>query len=312
MKQDLESTARVHQREKEKPDPPAEQGPYSPERRSVADRVLALQRIIGNQATQRLVRVRNDTCEKHAEHVVLFRSSDPLSYGPSATDVPKQYPVGSSEVAFDPGAVVGGETASQLDQILSNSQFLKPYIEDKLKRKSISQAGKFVIHASDSEFDLAYMTLHHELDDLNNPAFRKELEMKKGFYWEPEDTIHLRPLSDMSQALHEAIHKFSEAGFNSMFGKFVNEGTTQYFADKVQAELGFPPAGSHGYGRELAFATDLIAYLDESFIAVHYFKDFDALTILDKLGLTFAEYDEKYRFGEAAKAHFLRYLRKLI
>jgi hypothetical protein len=83
----------------------------------------------------------------------------------------------------------------------------------------------------------------------------------------------------MSEALHEAIHKFSEMGFLSMFGKFVNEGTTQYFADKVQVELGLPPAESHGYGRELVFATDLISYLGESFSAEQYFKDFDALAI---------------------------------
>jgi hypothetical protein len=85
------------------------------------------------------------------------------------------------------------------------------------------------------------MTLHHKLDQLDNPAFRRELELKKRFYWPSEHAIHLRPLSDMAQARHEAIHKFSETGFIRMFGKFVNEGTTQYFADKVRVELGLSP-----------------------------------------------------------------------
>ena len=310
--------------------------------------ILCLQRTLGNRAVQRILRywtiyskgepnqirdiyepgserVEEKSIAKskparvlagtHVSSVESLAAShgDSLAYVPSAVDAPKEYPASAStKAAFDPGAVVGGQTASQLDQILSNSQFLKPYIQDKLKQKSIAAAGKFIIHASDAEFDMAYMTLHHKLDQLNNPAFRKELELKKGFYWPPEDAIHLRPLANMSQALHEAIHKFSEMGFVRMFGKFINEGTTQYFADRVQVELGLPPAESHGYDRELVFATQLIPYLGESFTAEQYFKDFDAISMLSKLGLTLAEYNKKYRFGEDAKVRFLRYLKRLI
>jgi hypothetical protein len=315
------------------------------------DRFLYLQRTIGNRAIQRFLKsdglhaklnlgpsvlkpkahrvadaevlmsgpaavrpVRQSLCPKCENDIQRQPvENDPLAYVPGATDVPKEYPATASSAAgFDPGAVVGGETASELDQILSNSQFLKPYIQDKLKQKSIADAGKFIVHGSDTEFDMAYMTLHHKLDQLDNPAFRKELELKKGFYWPPQDTIHLRPLSNMSEALHEAIHKFSEMGFLRMFDKFINEGTTQYFADKVQVELGLPPAESHGYGPELVFATDLISYLGESFTAEQYFKDVDALAMLSKLGLTLADYNKKYRFGEDAKARFFRYVRKLI
>jgi hypothetical protein len=335
MKADLELAPRASQREKLRLGAVAKPAALSRGRRSVAGRIFELQRIIGNQAIQGLLRSvllqakleigkRHDLYGKNADladaavpagtdQVTFFRSSDSLASVPSDADVPKEYPAAASSTAgFDPGAVVGGETASQLDQILNNSKFLQPYIQDKLKQKSIAAAGKFIVHASDSEFDMAYMTLHHKLDQLNNPAFRKELELKKGFYWSADDTIHLRPLSNMSEALHEAIHKFSEMGFLSMFGKFVNEGTTQYFSDKVQIEMGLPPAESHGYGPELVFATNLISYLGESFTAEQYFKDFDGVTMLGKLGLTLVEYNEKYRFGEDAKNRFLRYLRKLI
>ena len=218
----------------------------------------------------------------------------------------------STALNFDPNAIVDVQGASLLDEVLRQSQFLKPYIQDKLSDKHIAEAGKFIIHTSDPEFDMAYMTLNQKLDEVNNPAFREYLARVKGFYLQSDDSIHLRPQADMANALHESIHKFSNPGFRSMFDDFVDEGTTQYFADKVHVELGLPPAGSHAYGEQVAFATKLVSYLGESFTAERFFGDFNAPAILDKLGLSLQDYNKKYRFGDDAKERFFRYLKKRV
>lgn len=213
---------------------------------------------------------------------------------------------------FDPATTIEGDIAEQLETILQNSAYLRPYIQEKLTDKPITESGKFVVYSSDPDFDAAYIRIHKKMDQLDDVAFQERLKRVQGFYERANDAIHLRPKADKAHALHEAVHRYSERQFRGIFSGFIDEGVTQFFTDRVLEELGQPAGGSHGYQQELALATDLVDFLGEPFTAENFFREFNREAVLDKIGITMEEFNEKYRFTEEDEARFVRYIKKLL
>ena len=162
---------------------------------------------------------------------------------------------------------VGAKTASLIQDALTRSRVLRPYIELKLRR--IMVPARFVHHNSDAEFNHAYTKLHNIVIPIGSSA-EKELITKRGFYHPATDTIHLRPAANVGHALHEAIHKFASRGFRSLFGGFLDEGVTQYFSDLVLAEQGLATGGA--YEKELRCAKHLVILFTRDMVARSYFQ----------------------------------------
>ena len=81
-------------------------------------------------------------------------------------------------------------------------------------------------------------------------------------------------------ALHESMHRMSGTRFRSVTRKsedpdFLSEGATQYFTDKVLADMGIAKVTGHKYGKQVAAIEKLVGKMNGSFDALArlYFQD---------------------------------------
>jgi hypothetical protein len=165
--------------------------------------------------------------------------------------------------------IVGKTTASLIQSVLERSHALRPYIAQKLMRIMIPK--NFIHHDFPETFVAAYTRLHNIVIPKGS-AEEKELKTIYGFYHPPTDTIHLRPNANVGHALHEAIHKFSSRGFLRLFGKYLDEGVTQYFTDVVLVEQGLGKMTTHAYQDQLRCANQLIGLFNPDIVAKAYFQ----------------------------------------
>jgi hypothetical protein len=174
-----------------------------------------------------------------------------------------------------PTTRVGKTTASLLQDTLERSRVLRPYIGRKLSRVRIPKG--FVHHASDAEFEAAYVRLHKLVIPFGSAAER-ELRTKRGFYHPQTDSIHLRPAANLGYALHEAIHKFAGRGFRAVLGSYLDEGLTQYFTDRVLVEQALGPMTTHRYQAQLGCAQQFVRLFTPDLAARAYFEGGEHLT----------------------------------
>jgi hypothetical protein len=153
--------------------------------------------------------------------------------------------------------------------VLERSGVLRPYIKDKLsgKRKVRIPGDKFAHYNEEGKFDKAYQRTYGTV--VAGSAEEKELKNIHGFYSTRTDTIHLRPKANVGDALHESIHKFS-SNFLAAFGKFLNEGVTQFFTDLVLEEQGLPK-GKSDYPKQLECAHKLVDRSSRDLVGKAYF-----------------------------------------
>jgi len=167
--------------------------------------------------------------------------------------------------------IVGPQTGDLMDVVLRQSNIMRRFLSTKIK----IAGSKFIIENSDSEFDTKYRSLNDVKpgsDEWNNTS------TVRGFYHRTTDTIYLRPRSDYGQAVHESIHKFSNPGFRAIFGGFLDEGVTQYFADVVLEEQGLEK-GHTLYDDNLKCARKLINEVATfGLVARNYFDGDTTLT----------------------------------
>jgi tetratricopeptide (TPR) repeat protein len=164
--------------------------------------------------------------------------------------------------------IVDTKTGDLMDVVLRQSNIMRRYLSTKIK----IAGGKFIIENSDSEFDTKYRALNDVKpgsEEWNNTS------TVRGFYHRATDTIHLRPRSDYGQAVHESIHKFANHGFREMFGGFIDEGVTQYFADMVLEEQGLEK-GHTLYDENLKCARKLIKDVANFGLVARNYFDGDA------------------------------------
>ena len=170
-------------------------------------------------------------------------------------------------------AKVDPDTRASIDQlallrtIIEASPTLRPYLTEERAKASqptdLRNTQKFIIHSSDSD-----------LQDEAQRCHQGEAEPGTkigGFYCRQTDTIHLPPDAKFGHALHESVHKYSKLVLKGVCSQFLNEGVTQYFADIVLADQGFPKFTGHAYQKQLECAARFIDRFHLDQVASVYF-----------------------------------------
>jgi hypothetical protein len=125
--------------------------------------------------------------------------------------------------------------------------------------------------------DTRDFTIHSSDGDLQDAARQTGIqpppppEKIGGFYDRPTDTIHLPPMVEFGDALHESVHKYSHILLRDRCGTFLNEGVTQYFTDIVLTDQGLEKSTHHTYQQQLACATRFVAMFHRDDVARLYF-----------------------------------------
>ena len=146
------------------------------------------------------------------------------------------------------------DTAFFVEGLIETSNRLQPYLKGKLAKTSV--ARNFHIYGSREEFDAKASKL---VGGESSPGTKFG-----GFYHRRTDSIHLPPRAAFGHALHEGIHKYSSPAVLNVFGQFLNEGVTQYFADSVQEEHKVEGKTQHEYGEQLECAKIAMSFLKDS------------------------------------------------
>jgi hypothetical protein len=172
------------------------------------------------------------------------------------------------------------DTAFFVEGFIEASNRLQPYLKGKLVKTSV--AKNFHIYGSREEFDAKASKLGGE---ESSPGIKSG-----GFYHRRTDSIHLPPGAAFGHALHEGIHKYSSPVVLSVFGQFLNEGVTQYFAESVQEEHNVEGKAQHEYGEQLECAKIAMGFLrdGEKTLAEAYFQGNPTLMVQEinaKLGI---------------------------
>jgi hypothetical protein len=185
-----------------------------------------------------------------------------------------------------------------IDQIFSASDVLKPYI--KANSNLIAEKGKFRIEIGYQNLIAAYKDCH----DGNEPEGKIG-----GFYCRNTGVVHTvagnnkkEPTSEFGHVIHESIHKKSASGMRAFFTDFINEGVTQYFADKVLEEQNLGAHKKHIYKDQLECARQLIRVVGEDTVAQYYFKGSGSL--IDTLNEKFKA--ERKRDGHQTISPYIR------
>ncbi|HYX41150.1 MAG TPA: DUF4157 domain-containing protein [Pyrinomonadaceae bacterium] len=199
-------------------------------------------------------------------HVVQQSRSAPLVQRQKKPDAEPEKTDAFKQAGIDsPRHYLGEHAMELLVSVLSQSKLLKNYFQ----RKPQVITEKVVRYGSDAEFEDAYVRLSKikaGSDEL------KKLKTVGAFYHPATDAIHLRPLGNYGQALHEALHKLSDGRFRAILGQPLDEGVTQYFTDRVLEEQGLPAAKTL---YDLDCANDLFALIGFDSVAKMYFQGDD-------------------------------------
>jgi hypothetical protein len=232
--------------------------------------VLQLQRTIGNRATTRLLRQPVEAPPKPAS-----KQPEVLKKAGVTTD-----------------ARVNDKTAGLIQAALEESVELAPYLKGKFPKYAITKG--FELHTDEDDFNTAVKTIVKKNTEPMTKNQRAAAYGKiGGFYDRASNTVHVRRRSTFGHTVHESMHKVASSGFHTFWGDFINEGVTQYFADRLLVEHGLSKVTDHEYKDELACAEKLVALTDWKTVAGAYFQNDGALREavmrklnLDLLGLT--------------------------
>lgn len=178
--------------------------------------------------------------------------------------------------------VKDGSTLAVIDKMFEASQVLKGYVDP--KKNPIAEKGKFKVEYGYESLLSAYKKCGHS-DKLDGKI--------GGFFCRNTGVIHTvegfngkERTAEFGNLIHEAVHKKSAAMLASIFTPFVNEGVTQYFADKILEEQGLGAYKRHEYNDQLECATHLVRVAGIDEVAKFYFTGKGSLldTLNKKLG----------------------------
>jgi hypothetical protein len=222
-------------------------------RRAATDErlVLRLQRTIGNRATTRLI----------------LRKPESLTKAGVKTD-----------------DRVSDKTPQLIQTAFEESVELKPYLTDKFPKSAITK--DFDIHTDEDEFNQAAKAMKHNTEPMTKNQRAAAYGGIGGFFDRSTRHIHVRSRSKFGHAVHESMHKVAHPGFHGFWDDFVNEGVTQYFADRLLVEHGLGVVTDHEYKDQLECAKKLVLLTDWQTVAKAYFLNDGALreAVLKKLG----------------------------
>ena len=173
-------------------------------------------------------------------------------------------------------------TLAAIDKMFEASNVLKGHVD--LKKNLIAEKEKFKIEYGYASLLRAYKECGHS-DKLDAKI--------GGFFCRKTGVIHTvegfngkERTSEFGNLIHEAIHKKSSGMLANIFTPFVNEGITQYFADRVLEEQGLGAYKGHEYKDQLECATHLVRVAGIDEVAKFYFTGKGSLldTLNKKLG----------------------------
>ncbi len=167
-----------------------------------------------------------------------------------------------------------GSTPGRIQSAIEQSAFFKSFLAHKIGKVSI--AKNYNHYGSDEEFTYAYLKLNKLVVPFGSAAEKALLKIRR-FYHRPNDSIHLRPVSNIGHALQMAIIKFSSPGFRGFFGNELDQGASLYFANVVLRENRLEPLKSEGDTDQLACVTDLVNVAGYALFARAYFQDHSPL-----------------------------------
>ena len=164
---------------------------------------------------------------------------------------------------------VDSKTASLIQTALEQSRVLRPFIAAKLKTITISK--NFVVHGWEPTFEAAYLKLHKIVVPMGSK--KAGLDNIRAFYHRPTDAIHVRPSTNIGQALQVAIQKLSAPAFRIFFGEAVDQGLSLYFANLILAEQGLDRMAPEQQKNQLLCATNLTGLVGTNMVGKAYFEN---------------------------------------
>jgi hypothetical protein len=208
--------------------------------------VLRLQRTIGNRATTRLLQ------------------RDPR-------------PHALQDAGIATTSRIDDKTRGLIQKAIEESDLLRPYLKGKFPRAAATE-GTFEIHSDEDDFNQAYISYRRIADAPQTARGRADAYGGiGGFFDRSKNAIHLRSRSRFGHALHEEMHKLGNAAFHGYWGDVINEGTAQYFTDRVLKEQGLDEVKDTEYQDQVACAKKLVAATSEDTLAREYFLGDGAL-----------------------------------
>jgi hypothetical protein len=168
---------------------------------------------------------------------------------------------------------ISHKTGKEVDDALDASPFFAKLVEAKHKAGTKAE-GHVHIH-NDAAFQEAYvkMALKRTNPDTGKVFTEDEARARSrnvnAFRDGSEIHVH-ENRGEPSTTIHESMHLFSDK-FRDKMGYNANEGTTEYFAKKLCAEIKL--ARGSFYAKQLASVEKLIATVGEDAVAAAYFQD---------------------------------------
>ena len=181
-----------------------------------------------------------------------------------------------SRAPNDPKQIMSGLTTDKLisedigevlDKLIAASKVLAPFISGKSKVRAIKGSISMLDTA---EFSYAY---HKESGTTAPQNAEKDPAIKevRGLTQQkdPHNILLRRQISNVGDALHEAIHRVSFPGFTTV-NKAFDEGTTEHFTRNVLAEAELDPP-KNKYDRPWRSVEQLISLVGEPLVGEAYF-----------------------------------------
>jgi hypothetical protein len=230
--------------------------------------------MIGNRATARLLRQATATDEDAVRaDVEAERAKFDAAKAQNARRLAEEEQLTRPHVLKQAGvktdSLVNDKTPGLIQAALAESRLLRPYLRDKFPKLAIT-GGKFEIHSLDKDFNRAYADFRNVPLSVTDYELAQRYSDIGGYFDRGKKTIHLRPHATFGHAVHESMHKVSHAGF-LYWGSFIDEGVTQYFADRLLEEQGLTKVTNHSYGPQLACAERLVHATNPDVVARAYF-----------------------------------------
>ena len=166
---------------------------------------------------------------------------------------------------------VDSKAAPLIQTALLQSQVLRQFTAAP-KRQTLTSPRMFVLYRSDEEFNFKYVNLQKVVTPFGPTQDRRLINIRQ-FYYRPTNTFHLRPSTNVGEAVRAVITILSSPGFRSFFGERLDEGAKSYFTNLVLVEQGLATTTPEPQKDGLHCATVLVDVAGLNLIGKAYFED---------------------------------------
>lgn len=175
-------------------------------------------------------------------------------------------PINARLSALMGGGKVLHATAKEIKEYLVNSPFLKGYVSSRFSADNPLEGH---IHVDDAAtFRAACIAYIMAAGSTREKAESMEPNISA---FRDRDDVHVHEgRGQFTTTIHESMHRFSDAAFQTQLGFNANEGATEYFTRIVCRDQGLSRSGF--YESPLASIELLVSTTSREFVADAYFK----------------------------------------